>query len=86
MMFIAILLGSSVSVLGLNEDPASGKQSPANLEATRASLQEDFLKLQFGLFLHFNMATYVNREWANGYEDPKIFKPERLDCNQWAES
>jgi len=27
--------------------------------------QEDFMKLGFGLFLHFNMATYVDKEWAS---------------------
>jgi len=51
----------------------------------RAALREDFLKLRFGLFLHFNMATYVDREWANGYEDPALFKPDKLDCWQWAD-
>ncbi len=59
--------------------------SPVDIEAKRATLREDFMKLRFGLFLHFNMATYVNREWANGYEDPALFKPDRLDCKQWAE-
>ena len=70
---IVILLGCSVGVLGQEGD--SG----------RVALQKDFLKLRFGLFLHFNMATYVNREWASGYEDPAIFKPDRLNCNQWAD-
>jgi len=55
------------------------------METERAALQEDFLKLRFGLFLHFNMATYINSEWANGYEDPAIFKPDRLNFNQWAD-
>jgi len=85
MAHIAILLGSSASVLGQRGDPLSNKHSPADVEGERAALQEDFLKLRFGLFLHFNMATYVNREWANGYEDPTIFKPDRLNCNQWAD-
>ena len=85
MTLLAVLLGSSASVLGQRGDLISSKRSPADEEAERAALQEDFLKLRFGLFLHFNMATYVNREWANGYEDPAIFKPDRLDCNQWAD-
>ena len=70
---IVVLLGCSAGVLGQEGD--SG----------RAALQKDFLKLRFGLFLHFNMATYVNREWASGYEDPAAFKPDRLNCNQWAD-
>ena len=48
-------------------------------------LQEEFLQWEFGMFLHFNMATFNEREWANGYEDPATFSPQKLDCNQWAE-
>jgi alpha-L-fucosidase len=85
MTIIAVLLGSSADVLGQKGEPTSSEHSPADVEAERAGLQEDFLKLRFGLFLHFNMATYVNREWASGYEDPAIFKPDRLNCRQWAD-
>jgi alpha-L-fucosidase len=49
-----------------------------------AQLQEKFLKLRFGLFLHFNMGTFAGREWATGYEDPALFHPDKLDCSQWA--
>lgn len=50
----------------------------------RDSYRKDFLKLGFGLFLHFNVATFADREWATGYEDPAIFNPAKLDCRQWA--
>jgi alpha-L-fucosidase/acetyl esterase/lipase len=46
--------------------------------------QNEFSSWQFGLFLHFNMGTFANLEWTNGYEDPKIFAPGKLDCGQWA--
>lgn len=85
MTLLAVLLGSSAKVLGQRGDPISSKHSPVDVEAGRGALQDKFLKLRFGIFLHFNMATYVDREWANGYEDPAIFKPDRLDCNQWAD-
>jgi alpha-L-fucosidase len=49
-------------------------------------VREEFLKWRFGLFLHFNLATFVNREWATGHEDPALFRPARLDCGQWAEA
>jgi len=52
----------------------------------RQKLRNDFLRLKFGLFLHFNMGTFAGREWANGYEDPAIFKPDRLNCEQWAQA
>jgi len=85
MTILAVFLGCSAGVLGQKGNPVSSKHSPANMETERAALQEDFLKLRFGLFLHFNMATYINSEWANGYEDPAIFKPDRLNFNQWAD-
>jgi alpha-L-fucosidase len=58
----------------------------AKSESQLAKAQKDFQKLQFGLFLHFNMATFVDAEWANGYEDPALFRPDKLDCRQWAEA
>ncbi len=51
-----------------------------------ARLQEEFLQWKFGLFLHFNVATFNNQEWANGYEDPATFAPDKLDCGQWADA
>jgi len=41
------------------------------------------MKLGFVLFLHFNMATYVDKERTNGYEDPALFKPDKLECDAW---
>lgn len=52
--------------------------------STRPQLQEEFLTWKFGMFIHFNMATYHDRQWALGYEDPSTFRPDQLDCNQWA--
>ena len=48
--------------------------------------QEEFLKWRFGMFLHFNIATFADSEWATGYEDPLLFNPARLDCGQWADA
>jgi len=49
-------------------------------------IQEDFLTWRFGMFLHFNIATYANYGWATGHEDPLQFKPDKLDCGQWADA
>ena len=57
-------------------------QMPSNDD--RGSYRQEFLKLKFGIFLHFNMGTFADREWATGYENPAIFKPAKLDCRQWA--
>jgi hypothetical protein len=52
---------------------------------SKPQLQEEFLNWKFGMFISFHLATYHEREWANGYEDPATFAPDKLDCKQWAE-
>jgi alpha-L-fucosidase len=39
----------------------------------------------FGLFIHFNLGTFVDLDWAGSYEDPALFNPSKLDCGQWAD-
>jgi alpha-L-fucosidase len=51
---------------------------------SREKLRNDFSKLKYGMFLHFNMGTFVDKEWATGYEDPLLFNPTKIDCEQWA--
>lgn len=45
----------------------------------------DFLNLKFGMFIHYNMGTYHQEQWAYPFHDPKSFQPTHLDCSQWAE-
>lgn len=35
-------------------------------------------------FIHFNMNTFTGFEWGEGNESPALFKPDSLDCEQWA--
>lgn len=59
---------------------ATGENSPP------ANIKEDFLNWKFGIFIHFNMATFNNREWATGLGDPATFAPANLDCGQWLDA
>src|SRR5580692_51641 len=47
-------------------------------------LQQRFVDLRFGMFLHFNMATFQNREWGDPASSPDLFHPTALDPDQWA--
>src|ERR1700739_290510 len=47
-------------------------------------LQQRFVDLRFGMFLHFNMATFQNREWGDPTSSPDLFHPSALDTDQCA--
>ena len=48
------------------------------------ALQQRFVDLRFGMFLHFNMATFQDREWGDPRSQPDLFHPTALDTDQWA--
>jgi alpha-L-fucosidase len=49
-------------------------------------LQQKFIDLKFGMFIHFNIPTFMNQDWADPEAKADIFNPVKLDCNQWAEA
>jgi alpha-L-fucosidase len=80
-LVLSLLLLSCLTAAAANENAPRPATDPAT-----AKLAKDFLSWRFGLFLHFNMGTYVQQEWALGYEDPALFNPTKLDCGQWADA
>jgi len=66
---------------------ANPKQKSPARKKTVKELQEDFLKLKFGIFIHFNMATYKGVQWVSGYHDPSTFNPgSKIDTDAWADA
>lgn len=76
-----LFLAASLSSPAANE--ALPDQAPA---ASLSAPQRDFMTWRFGMFVHFNLATFAGTDWAGGYEDPGLFNPAKLDCGQWADS
>ncbi|UPK71814.1 alpha-L-fucosidase [Chitinophaga filiformis] len=49
-----------------------------------ATLQQQFVDLRFGMFIHFNIPTFANQDWPDPETPVSVFNPAKLDCNQWA--
>jgi alpha-L-fucosidase len=83
----AWLLASAVSVAAAEiDDPA--KPAPPVEKKSIEQLRKDFRKLEFGMFIHYNLATYKGVEWVAGYHSPADFKPgvDTIDTDAWADA
>jgi len=81
-------LGKQVAamILQVLQTPAQGA-TPHGTKKSVKALQEEFLKLKFGMFIHYNMATYKGVQWTEGYPDPSTFNPGgRVDTDAWADA
>jgi alpha-L-fucosidase len=68
----------------LAEDQKQTSVPPARRGRPLLELQQQFLDLRFGMFLHFNMATFQDREWGDPTSPADLFHPTALDTDQWA--
>jgi alpha-L-fucosidase len=58
--------------------------APTTRGKSLLDLQQEFLDLRFGMFIHLNMATFQQREWGDPKASPQMFNPAHLDTDQWA--
>lgn len=49
-------------------------------------LQQEFVDLRFGMFIHFNIPTFTPEDWPDPNAPAAIFNPVKLDCGQWAKA
>ena len=92
LMAAMIMVASSVSAAEkINTDlkqqlPQPDKEAPGTKKPIKM-LQGEFLKLKFGMFIHFNLATYKGVQWVSGYHDPSTFNPgSKIDTDAWADA
>lgn len=65
---------------------ASAQATKAKTGKDLAALQQGFVDLRFGMFIHFNIPTFMNQDWADPEASPAIFNPTKLNCDQWAKA
>jgi alpha-L-fucosidase len=66
--------------------PIQAQHSTARRDRPLLTLQQRFVDLRFGMFVHFNMATFQDREWGDPTSPADLFRPSALDTDQWAEA
>ena len=69
----------TLCILSISNSKAQEKFGP-----TPSPQQLAWQEKEFYLFMHFGPNTFTNLEWGKGSEDPNIFNPTQIDCNQWA--
>ena len=45
--------------------------------------QLEWQQMELTAFLHFGINTFTGNEWGSGQDDPNLFNPTELDCEQW---
>lgn len=48
--------------------------------------QQNFVDLRFGMFIHFNIPTFMEEDWADPEASPALFNPVKINCEQWAKA
>jgi len=88
--FCQSMLGTAIGAAALTTQPTliAGETQAAAPQARRGKplleLQQRFIDLRFGMFVHFNMATFQDREWGDPTSPAGQFHPTNLDTDQWA--
>lgn len=72
-------------LLSLATMVAQSQSKPAKT-ASLTQNQQDFVDLRFGMFIHFNIPTFMEEDWADPDASPSLFNPTQLNCDQWAKA
>src|SRR5260221_8596406 len=63
-----------------------GQRQSAKVFKNLAQNQQEFVNLRFGMFIHFNIPTFMEEDWADPDAPATLVYPRKLDCNQSAKA
>ena len=75
-----------VSIVSCGIGQGDVKAQEQNTVQNLARLQQHFIDLRFGMFIHFNIPTFADADWPDPDAPASIFNPAKLDCDQWAKA
>lgn len=55
-------------------------------EKSLHQLQQEFVDLRLGMFVHFGLPTYQTADWTDPDLSPEVFNPVKLDTDQWVKA
>ena len=64
----------------------SPTKEPQPYGPTPSDRQMKHHKMEYYGFIHFNMNTFLDKEWSDGSADPDKFNPTNLNCEQWVKT
>ena len=83
-MRVAALAACADVMMSCAEAPAQPEPDWRSRARSLQMVQQEFLDLRFGMFIHFNMSTYQEVDWGVPTASPEMFNPTKLDRTQWA--
>jgi len=77
-LFICLILLTPFLAKAQAQDPQAARKLH--------ELQQKFVDLRFGMFIHYNIPTYSTADWPDPETPVSVFNPKHLDANQWAKA
>ncbi|RZK65087.1 MAG: carbohydrate-binding protein, partial [Pedobacter sp.] len=75
---LLLVVGSLISRLQVS--------AQQNADRKLTDLQQDFVDLGFGMFIHYGMPTFMDQDWSDPDAALSLFQSPKLDADQWAKA
>lgn len=83
--FLAVTIGTLCTTVIFNAGRVCAQEISV-ITPPLSQLQQQFVDLGFGMFIHYNIPTYMEDDWADPDASPAIFNPKKLNTDQWAKA
>ena len=60
--------------------------NPFEKKKNLTDLQQDFVDLGLGMFIHYGMPTFMDQDWSDPNASLSLFQSPKLDPDQWAKA